>query len=97
MKFQPKNSYAPEPVELSPNRAALADLNKARGESAAEVAELQERLRRLDHLKAAVQPLEAELQALDSAEAAALAAWSATPDAPAPRQTSKPVSPSWHV
>ena len=67
-----------------PNRAALVELNKARAESAAEVAELQARMNRLADLKGAVGPIEAELSALDGAEAAAFAAWSATPDAPAP-------------
>jgi hypothetical protein len=83
--FRKPDEYV-EPVAepLSPNRAALVELNEARAKSAAEVAELQERLRRLDALKAAVQPLEAEFQALDSAEAAALAEWSANPDAPTP-------------
>lgn len=81
MKFQPKDTYAPE---LSPNREAMKSLNEARSEAAAEVAELQGRLRRLDDLKSAIPPLEAEVAALDAAEAAALAEWSASPDAPAP-------------
>jgi hypothetical protein len=85
VKFQPKESHAPPPVDLTPNRKALADLNSARAESAATVAELQGRLNRLGELKAAVAPLEAELAALDAKEGAALAEWSASPDEPAPQ------------
>jgi chromosome segregation ATPase len=83
-KFMPRPEHAPEPTPLTANRQALADLNEARAASKATVAELQERLNRLADLKAAVAPLEAEIQALDAAEADALAQWSATPDAPAP-------------
>jgi chromosome segregation ATPase len=83
-KFAPADSYEPETTPLSPNRAALKELNDTRAASKATIAELRERLQRLDALKAAIQPLEAELAALDAAEAAALAEWSATPDAPAP-------------
>jgi hypothetical protein len=83
-KFMPRAEHAPEPTPLTANRQALADLNEARAASKATVAELQERLNRLAALKAAVAPLEAEIQALDAAEADALAQWSATPDAPAP-------------
>ena len=83
-KFKPADSYEPEAVELSPNREALKSLNEARKASRETVSELQERLNRLAALKAAVAPLEAELQALDATEADALAQWSATPDAPAP-------------
>jgi hypothetical protein len=83
-KFMPSTQYEPEPVELTPNRAALLDHNAARAASKATVAELQERLNRLSELKAAVEPIEMELARLDGAEAANLADWSATPDAPAP-------------
>jgi hypothetical protein len=82
--FMPRAEHAPEPTPLTANRQALADLNEARAASKATVAELQERLNRLADLKAAAAPLEAEIQALDAAEADALAQWSATPDAPAP-------------
>ena len=85
MKFQPADAYAPEAPELSPARQRLIELNTARAASKATVEELQSRLNRLGALKAAVTPLEAELQALDAAEAAALAEWSASPDAPAPQ------------
>jgi hypothetical protein len=83
-KFMPRAEHAPEPTPLTANRQALTDLNEARAASKATVAELQERLNRLADLKAAVAPLEAEIQALDAAEADALAQWSATPNALAP-------------
>jgi hypothetical protein len=82
--FKKQDEYQPEPIPLSANRQALLDLNASRAASAATVAELQERLHRLSELKAAVAPLEADLAALGAAEAANLADWSATPDAPAP-------------
>ena len=83
-KFKPAESYETEPTPLSPNRQALADLNTARTAATVEVEELRERLNRLGELKAAVAPIERELAQLDASEAAALAEWSATPDAPAP-------------
>jgi hypothetical protein len=83
-KFQPKEAHESEPAPLTPNRAALRDLNAARAASQATIAELRERLNRLDALKTAIGPIEAELAALDASEAAALANWSANPDAPAP-------------
>lgn len=82
-KFLPADAYPPEPA-LSPNRAALAEHNAMRAEAAAQVAELQARLNRLEALKAELAPIEAELAALDAVEADALAAWSATPEQPAP-------------
>jgi hypothetical protein len=83
-KTAPATEYQPEPTPLTPNRQALVDLNAARAASKAHCAELQERLNRLSALRNAVAPLEAELASLDAAEAAALADWSASPDAPAP-------------
>jgi hypothetical protein len=82
-KFKPAE-VEPESTSLSANRKALIDLNEARAAATAEVATLRERLNRLGELKAAVGPIENELARLDSAEAAALADWSATPDEPAP-------------
>jgi hypothetical protein len=81
-KFQP----APEPelAPLTPNRQALADLNAARQQAAAEVETLRARMASLARLRNAVAPIEAELAALDASEAAALAEWSLTPDEPAP-------------
>jgi hypothetical protein len=83
-KFMPSTQYEPETPPLSPNKQALHDLNEARKASRETVSELQARLNRLDALKSAVAPLEAELAALDATEADALAEWSSTPDAPAP-------------
>jgi hypothetical protein len=83
-KLKPADAYEHEPIPLTPNRQALADLNAARTAATAEVEALRGRLNRLGELKAAVAPIESELARLDTAEAEALAAWSATPDEPAP-------------
>jgi hypothetical protein len=82
-KLKPAD-YEPESIPLSANRQALADLNTSRSEAAAEVEELRARVASLARLRDAVGPIENELSALDSAEAAALAEWSVTPDEPAP-------------
>jgi chromosome segregation ATPase len=69
---------------LTPNRQALADLNACRAAATVEIEELRARVASLARLRDAAAPIEAELASLDAAEAAALADWSATPDAPAP-------------
>jgi hypothetical protein len=79
-----KSALEPEAVELTPNRMALADLNAARQQAAAEVESLVARMSSLARLRDAVAPIESELAALDAAESAALADWSLTPDEPAP-------------
>ena len=83
-KTAPATEYQPEPTPLTTNRQALGALNAARAAATSEVEELRERLNRLSALRNAVAPIEAELAALGASEAAALAEWSATLDAPAP-------------
>ena len=57
MRFQPKKSYTPPPVELSPNRQALLDLNAARVAAKAEVEALQARMNSLAKLRDAIAPI----------------------------------------
>jgi hypothetical protein len=82
----PKFKAAPEApeLELTPNREAMKSLNEGRVAAAAEVGTLRNRMASLARLRDAIAPIEAELAALDAAEVAALADWSAAPDAPAP-------------
>ena len=75
MKFQPADSYAPEPVELSPNRKALAVLNAARTEVAAEVETLRARTSKLAKLKESVAALEVELSQTLAADGKQLEDW----------------------
>jgi hypothetical protein len=80
-QFQPAESY-PAPVEPEPvseNVAAVTAIAAARAAAQAEMVELQARLKRLEALKVAVPPLEAELAALNASESAAMAEWSADP------------------
>jgi hypothetical protein len=89
VKFQPAESYAPAPVEQTPNRQALLDLNTARAEAAAEVETLRARMNKLSQLKESVAALEIELSQTLAADGRQLAEWAMSDaDAPAPQPDS---------
>jgi len=86
MLFKTKDSYPePAPVELSPNRRAVAEPIAERETLRAERDRIAERLNRLDREAAVIPPLEAELAALNADEAAAMTKWAESgEDVPAP-------------
>jgi chromosome segregation ATPase len=74
-KFAAATEYAPEPVELSPSRAALRDLNTARAAAATEVETLHARVGKLAKLKESVATLESELSQTLAADGKQLEDW----------------------
>jgi hypothetical protein len=87
-KFQP--APEPEPAPLTPNRQALADLNAARQQAAAEVETLRARTNKLAKLKESVAALEIELSQTLAADGKQLEDWAMSDaDSPAPQPDSK--------
>jgi hypothetical protein len=88
-KFTPA-SYEPEASELTPNRKALADLNTARAEAAAEAETLRARTNKLSRLKQSVAALEIELRQTLAADGKRLEDWAMSDTGePAPQPDSK--------
>jgi hypothetical protein len=73
--FKKQDEYTPEPVELTPNRQALADLNEARTQVASEIETLRARTSKLAKLKESVAALEVELSQTLAADGQQLTDW----------------------